>query len=64
MKEMVKRFLKDEEGATMVEYGLMVALIAIALIGTITLLKGGLDTVFKRANTELTNANSGTGTGG
>jgi pilus assembly protein Flp/PilA len=38
----VKRFVKSEEGATMVEYGLMLALIAIvamagaALIGTST----------------------------
>ncbi|MDT8420473.1 MAG: Flp family type IVb pilin [Desulfuromonadales bacterium] len=30
--EWVKRFLKDEEGATAVEYGLMVALIAAVII--------------------------------
>ncbi len=32
---MIKRFLKDEEGATMVEYGLVVALIAVAVVATL-----------------------------
>ena len=31
-------FCKDEEGATMVEYGLMVALIAVACIAAVTLI--------------------------
>ena len=31
-------FFKDEEGATMVEYGLMVALIAVVCIGAVTIL--------------------------
>ena len=29
---MLKRFVREEEGATMVEYGLMIALIAVVLI--------------------------------
>ena len=38
---------KDEEkGATAVEYGLMVALIAIVIIGAVTLLGGNLKTLF------------------
>ena len=32
MLDLIKRFVKEEEGATMVEYGLMVALIAVGLI--------------------------------
>lgn len=36
MKEMLARFIKDEEGATMVEYGLIVALIAVAGILALT----------------------------
>jgi pilus assembly protein Flp/PilA len=36
----------DEEGATAVEYGLMVALIAIAIIAAVTLLGGNLATLF------------------
>lgn len=31
----VKNFLREEEGATMVEYGLMVALIAVACIAAV-----------------------------
>ena len=53
MKKLIN-FFKDEEGATMVEYALMVALIAVALIGTVTALKGGIGTTFGKATTELT----------
>jgi pilus assembly protein Flp/PilA len=35
-----------ESGATAVEYGLMVALIAVAIIGGVTLLGGTLNTEF------------------
>ncbi|RKP43819.1 Flp family type IVb pilin [Trinickia fusca] len=41
-----KRFVRDEEGATMVEYGLMVALIAIVCIGAITTIGTTLNAVF------------------
>ncbi|GAB3035389.1 hypothetical protein GCM10011376_18890 [Nocardioides flavus (ex Wang et al. 2016)] len=37
---------RDERGATAVEYGLMVALIAIVIIGAVTLLGGNLRTLF------------------
>jgi pilus assembly protein Flp/PilA len=33
MKNYVVRFLKDESGATAIEYGLIAALIAVAIIG-------------------------------
>ena len=38
--------LKKDKGATAVEYGLMVALIAIVIIGAVTLLGGNLKTLF------------------
>ena len=38
MIKMVKNFFKDEEGATMVEYGLMLALIAIVCIVAVGLI--------------------------
>ncbi len=41
-----KKFVKGEEGATMVEYALMVALIAIAAIGTVTALGAGVNGAF------------------
>jgi pilus assembly protein Flp/PilA len=52
--EMVKKFFKDECGATMVEYGLMVALIAIATIAAVNLLQTGLNTTFSNAADQLT----------
>jgi len=53
MKSLVSRFLKDESGATAIEYGLLAALIALAIITTVTTLGGTLDGVFARVNTGL-----------
>jgi len=58
MKEMIKRFLQDEEGATMVEYGLMLALIAAVCIGIVTALGNSLDTKFGVVNTAVAGAGS------
>jgi len=43
----------DDEGATAVEYGLMVALIAIIIIGAVTLIGTNLDDVFRDIAGEL-----------
>ena len=40
------RFVRDEEGATMVEYGLMVALIAIVVIVAVALIGTNLNNTF------------------
>lgn len=37
---------RSDEGATAVEYGLMVALIAVAIVGTVTALGAGLNGLF------------------
>jgi pilus assembly protein Flp/PilA len=37
---------RDEKGATAVEYGLMVALIAVVIIGAVTLLGNNLNAMF------------------
>lgn len=42
----VKRFAREEEGATMVEYGLMVALIAIVCLAAVKLIGTNLNLVF------------------
>jgi pilus assembly protein Flp/PilA len=47
--------LREERGATMVEYGLLVALIAILLIGAILYLSGALDGLFRDAGDAVTN---------
>jgi len=43
----------EEKGATAVEYGLMVALIAVAIIGTVTLLGTGLSGLFASITSSL-----------
>ena len=55
---MLKRFIREEEGATMVEYGLMIALIAVVLIVIVSTLGQNLKTAFIRTNTGVTNANT------
>ncbi len=40
-------FLKDEGGASAVEYGLLVALIAAVIVGAVTLLGGNLKATFE-----------------
>lgn len=43
---MLISMLRDEEGATMVEYGLLVALIAMVALAAVTTLGGNLSTLF------------------
>ena len=45
--------LWDEKGATAVEYGLIVALIAVVIIGVVTLLGGQLQAIFQQIVTAL-----------
>lgn len=45
--------IRDEEGATMVEYGLLVALIALVAIVGVTLLGNNLSTLFSNAASSL-----------
>ncbi len=51
------RFLKDESGATAIEYGLIVALIAVVIIAAVTAIGGTLNETFKTIDTELDSAN-------
>jgi pilus assembly protein Flp/PilA len=44
MKNLVSRFLKDESGATAIEYGLIAAGISIAIITVVQLVGGQLNT--------------------
>lgn len=41
-----KRFATDESGATMVEYGLLIAVLCLALVGTFTLVGNSLSLLF------------------
>ena len=47
MKNLVSRFLKDESGATAIEYGLIAALIAVGIITVLGLVGTNLTTTFQ-----------------
>ena len=47
------RLTRDDRGATAVEYGLMVALIAAAIVATVTLLGTTLNTLFTNVTTAI-----------
>ena len=49
----IKNFVREEEGASAVEYGLLVALIAVAIIGAVTALGGSLKTMFTNVSTTI-----------
>ena len=46
-------FLKDESGATAIEYGLIAAGIAVAIIGVVNTLGSKLNTTFSSVSTQL-----------
>lgn len=51
MSNLFSRFVRDESGATAIEYGLIVALIAVVIISAVT-------TLGKNLNSSLTTAGS------
>ena len=53
MKNMIARFVKDESGATAIEYGLIAAGISLAIIAVVNGLGTNLNTKFTSINTSL-----------
>ncbi len=53
MKQLIKRFLTEEDGVTAIEYGLIAALIAVVIIAAVTLVGTGLEGVFTEVEQEL-----------
>jgi pilus assembly protein Flp/PilA len=51
--ERVEWFFRDESGATAVEYGLLVALIAVVIITAVTTLGSNLSSKFNRVATAI-----------
>jgi len=49
----VSRFLRDQSGATAIEYGLIAAGISVAIIAAVNTLGGTLNTNFTSINTQL-----------
>jgi pilus assembly protein Flp/PilA len=53
MSKLVLRFVKDQSGATAIEYGLIAAGIAVAIIATVQALGTNLNTTFSTVSTAL-----------
>lgn len=47
MSKLIARFVKDESGATAIEYGLIAALIAVVIIGAVRLVGEGTKETFE-----------------
>ncbi len=64
LRKKIRAFFSDERGATAVEYGLMVALIAVVILVAVQTLGGTLSTKFTEVNTAVSAAGGGGGGGG
>jgi pilus assembly protein Flp/PilA len=53
MRNLVSNFVKDDSGAALVEYGMLVGLIAVVCIAAVTLLGTTVSTVFTTINGSL-----------
>lgn len=53
MKTFLSKFASDESGATAIEYGLICALVAVALIGSISSLAPKISAVFEKVGNAM-----------
>lgn len=53
MSKIVSRFLRNESGATAIEYGLIAALISVVIIAALTLVGGNLNAKFNEIGNSL-----------
>ncbi len=51
--------VKEDNGATSIEYGLIAALVSVAAIGALTAVGGSLNTMFQSVSNALTTAAGG-----
>ena len=52
----IMRFLKDESGATAIEYGLIVAVLSLAVVGGVSQVGDKLEFLFGNTNSQLNSA--------
>jgi pilus assembly protein Flp/PilA len=62
MQNLIKNFVNDESGATAIEYGLIAALIAVAMIAGATQLGQSIDDKFKDVAVTLNTVSESAGT--
>ena len=53
MRNLITKLLRDESGVTMIEYGLMGALVAVVIIGAVTVVGTRLNTTFTTIGNNL-----------
>ncbi|MDQ8036055.1 MAG: Flp family type IVb pilin [Pedobacter sp.] len=53
LKDRIMTFVREEEGATAIEYALIAALIGLAIVGALTSTGGSLTDLFGRVQTAL-----------
>lgn len=53
MPGILKRFVADESGATAIEYGMIAALVAVVIIGTLKIVGTKLGGTFGRVSNQL-----------
>jgi pilus assembly protein Flp/PilA len=53
LKTKLSAFTADESGATIIEYALLAALVGVALVATLTTLRGKLSGSFSKVGTQL-----------
>ncbi|MEW6728580.1 MAG: Flp family type IVb pilin [Pseudomonadota bacterium] len=53
MKALMNKFMRDESGATMVEYAILVALISVAAIVVIQVLGNKINNVFNNVQSKI-----------
>ena len=56
MKNMMMRFVKDEQGQDLIEYTLLMAFIALASAAIFVNAGNSVNTIWKSASTQLSNA--------
>lgn len=54
----IQKFLREEDGVTAIEYGLIAALIAVVIIAAVTIVGTQLNKTFTAVGTKLSTANS------
>lgn len=54
----IQKFIRDEQGVTAIEYGLIAALIAVVIIAAVKLVGTELDKTFDTIGSKLKTANS------
>ena len=56
IRSTLRRLLTDQKGATAIEYGLIAALIVIAMMGGLSALGGGAGGMWSKINNEVQNS--------